>query len=234
LVCLSEGRGSWFDWKPGELSSSSETLSLGLSRSTLDCCLDHTMVCMDCPGVDQLHIVEAVPEGGRSHDVISSGSEHCLEGSIRVVPLLVPGLLVSEPPSRVEVLKHVFHAIGSQKVWWVLKSGDGECRSTFKSAISIGGHLFLNRSKAACRWWRSSRVSGSKQVAVTGWRVPPNKAWHERQLGPWRWKDSMSWLGFPCPFLDSVLHAMATPPWCLELAMVAATWCPLQRRAWMQ
>jgi len=34
----------------------------------------------------------------------------------------------------------------------VLKSGDGEHRSTFKSAMSVGGHLSLNQSKAACRW----------------------------------------------------------------------------------
>jgi len=60
--------------------------------------------------------------------------------------------------------------------WRVLKSGFGECRSTFKSAMSVGGHLPLNRSKAACGWWRSSSVSGSKQAAVTGWRVPPNDA----------------------------------------------------------
>jgi len=33
--------------------------------------------------------------------------------------------------------------------WRVLKSGDGEQRSTFNSAIDVGGHLLLNQLKAA-------------------------------------------------------------------------------------
>jgi len=60
LVCLSEGRGGWFDWRQGELSSSLEILPLRLSRSTLDGCLDHIVVCMDNPGVHQLDITEVV------------------------------------------------------------------------------------------------------------------------------------------------------------------------------
>jgi len=116
LVCLSEGRGSWFDWGQGELSSSLETLSLGLSRSTLDCGLDHTVVCMNCPGVHQLHIAEAVAQGWGCHDAVCSGSKNGLDGSICIVSLLVLSLLVSESPFRVEVLEHVFHSIGCQKV----------------------------------------------------------------------------------------------------------------------
>jgi len=55
----------------------------------------------------------------RGHNVVSSGSKDSLDGSIRVVPLLVPSLLVSEPPSGVEVLEHVYHAIGCQEVCYL-------------------------------------------------------------------------------------------------------------------
>jgi len=45
--------------------------------------------------------------------------EDSVDGSIRVVSLLVPSLLVAEPPSGVEVLEHVFHVIGSQEVCYL-------------------------------------------------------------------------------------------------------------------
>jgi len=119
LACLSEGRGSWFDWRQGELSSALEIFSLGLSRSTLDCCFDHIMVCIDCPGVHQLHIAEVVAQSLGGHDIISPGSNDSLDGSIRVVPLLVPSLLVSKPSPGMEVLEHVFHSISCQKVCYL-------------------------------------------------------------------------------------------------------------------
>jgi len=112
LVCLTEGRGSWFDRRQGELSSSLQTLSLGLSRSTLDCCLDHAMVCMNCPWVHQLHIADVMTQGRRGHGAVSSGSKDVVDDSVRVVPLLAPGLLEAESSSGVEVLGHVFHSIG--------------------------------------------------------------------------------------------------------------------------
>jgi len=62
--------------------------------------------------VHPLDILEAMTEGRGGHNIISSGSEHCLDGSIRVVSLLMPGLLVPESSPGVEVLKHVLHAIG--------------------------------------------------------------------------------------------------------------------------
>ena len=105
------------------------------------------------PWVHQLDIPEVVTECRGGHDIISPGSKYCLDGSISIVSLLVPSFLVAESPYRVEVLEHVFHSIGGQEVcyctWRVLKSGAEAYRSTFKSAINIGGHLFLKRSKAA-------------------------------------------------------------------------------------
>jgi len=99
LVCLSESRGVGCDGSHWKLLSTLEMFSLGLSRSSLDCCFDHTMVCVDCPGAHQLNILEAVTQGWRGHNVVSSGSKDFLEGSIRVVPFLAPSLLVSESPS---------------------------------------------------------------------------------------------------------------------------------------
>ena len=112
LVCLSESRGVWCNRSQWELLSALEILSLGLSRSSLDCCFDHVMVCVDYPGVHQLDIIEVMTQCRGGHHIVSSGSKDSLNGSIRVVPLLVPGLLVAEPPSGVEVLEHVFHIIG--------------------------------------------------------------------------------------------------------------------------
>ena len=92
---------------------------MGLSRSTLNGGLDHIVVGRNYPGVYQLHISEVSAEVGPSADIVSSGSEDCVEGAIRVVSFLVPSLLVAEPPSRVEVLEHVFHSIGSQEVCYL-------------------------------------------------------------------------------------------------------------------
>jgi len=86
---------------------------LGLPRSRLDDCFDHIMVCMDDPGVHQLDILEVMAQCRGGHNVICSGSKDSVDGSIRVVPLLVPGLLVPESSPGVKVLEHVFHIIGS-------------------------------------------------------------------------------------------------------------------------
>ena len=77
------------------------------------------MVCIDYPGVHQLDIPEVMMQGRRGHNIVSSGSKDSLDGSIRVVSLLVPSLLVSESPSGVEVLEHIFHIIGCQKVCYL-------------------------------------------------------------------------------------------------------------------
>jgi len=119
LVCLSESRGVWCNRGQWKLLSALEILSLGLSRSSLDCCFDHVMVCVDYPGIHQLDILEVVTQGWRGHHIVSSGSKDSVDGSIRVVPLLVPSLLVSEPSSRMEVLEHVFHIICCQKVCYL-------------------------------------------------------------------------------------------------------------------
>ena len=112
LVCLGESRGIGCDWSQWKLLSTLEMLSSGLSRSSLDCCFDHIMVCIDYPGVHQLDILEIMTQGRGGHDIVCSGSKNGLDGSICIVSLLVPSLLVAKPPSRVEVLKHVFHSIG--------------------------------------------------------------------------------------------------------------------------
>ena len=113
LVCLSESSGVWCNRGQWKLLSALEIFSLGLPWSRLDDGFDHIMVCMDDPGVHQLDILEVMAQGRGSHDIICPGSKNSSDGSICIVSLLVPGLLVSKPPARVEVLKHIFHLIGS-------------------------------------------------------------------------------------------------------------------------
>jgi len=71
------------------------------------------------PWVHQSDILEVMAQCRGGHNIASPGSKYSLDGSIRVVPLLVPSLLVLEPPSGVEVLKHVFHSIGCQEVCYL-------------------------------------------------------------------------------------------------------------------
>ena len=103
LVCLSESRGVWCNRSQWELLSALEILSLGLSRSSLDYCFDHIMVCMDYPGVHQLDILEIMTQGRGGHDIVCSGSKNGSNGAICIVSLLVPGLLVPESSPGVEV-----------------------------------------------------------------------------------------------------------------------------------
>jgi len=71
------------------------------------------------PWVHQLDILEVMAQCRGGHKTVSLGSKYCLDGSISIVSLLVPSLLVSGSPSRVEVLKHVFHSIGCQEVCYL-------------------------------------------------------------------------------------------------------------------
>jgi len=71
------------------------------------------MVCMYYPGVHQLDILEAMTQGRGGHNVVCPGSKNSSDGSICIVSLLVPGLLVSKAAPGVEVLEHIFHIIGS-------------------------------------------------------------------------------------------------------------------------
>ena len=112
LVRGSEGRGIGCNRRQWKLLSSLEILSLSLPWSRLDDCFDHIMVCIDDPGVHQLDILEVMTQGRGGHDIVCPGSKNSSDGSICIVSLLVPGLLVSEAAPGVEVCKHVFHIIG--------------------------------------------------------------------------------------------------------------------------